>query len=505
MNNSILEFQQMEKSFFGVPVLRDVSLAVGKGRILGLVGENGAGKSTLMNILGGVLLADSGRMMLDGAAYAPEGPAEATRQGVAFIHQELNLFTNLSIAENLSLPDFARPGRRWLPFIDRPEIHARCRELLKEVDLQRHPAILIEDLSPGERQLVEIAKALTIDAKLIIFDEPTTSLTSQEADRLFLLIKRLSDQGRSMIYISHNLGEVARLCDEVAVLRDGQLVGSGPIEEFSNEHIIHLMVGRPLDQLFPERLSPPSNEAILEVEGLSQPGIVEQIGFTLHRGEVLGLAGLMGSGRTELARILFGLDRHKQGTIRLGGITLGRTSPRARIRLGMAFLTEDRRAEGLLMEASVEENAALAALPGFAGPGLGLINRRRLALAVEEVGRSVQLRGSGPGQTVRSLSGGNQQKVVLARWLLTRPSVLILDEPTRGVDVGAKAEIYRLINELAGQGAGVLMISSELEELMGLCDRILVLSRGEIRTEFARSHFHREAILRAALREDVKA
>jgi ribose transport system ATP-binding protein len=503
MSEMILEFRDIGKSFFGVSVLRGVTLALRPGHVLGLVGENGAGKSTLMNVLGSVFPPDSGTMTLAGQPYAPGSPAEAGRRGIAFIHQELNLFPNLSIAENLFLPAFPRRRRPWLPWIDRRHTHARARELLEAVDLRRPPETPVEDLSPGERQLVEIARALTIEARVIIFDEPTTSLTAHEAGRLFALIRGMKARGIATIYISHVLGDVLRLCDDVAVLRDGQLVGSGPVGEFTADRMITLMVGRSLGQLFPERTAAPSQEVVLEARGLAQPGVVAGVSFALHRGEVLGVAGLMGSGRTELARILFGLDPCTGGEVLLGGVPLGRLPPRERIRRGLAFLTEDRRAEGLMMEASIAENIALASLPAFARRGTGLVDRRRADEAVAAAGRAAQLRTPEARRAVKTLSGGNQQKVVLAKWLLTRPAVLILDEPTRGVDVGARHEIYRLIDRRAAEGAGVLMISSEIEELMGLCDRILVLSRGEIRAAFDRRAFDREAILRAALREDT--
>lgn len=501
MDNPLLEMRGIGKSFSGVSVLRDVDLALRGGHALGLVGENGAGKSTLMNILGGVLEPDSGHMTIAGAPHAPSDPAEARRRGIAFIHQELNLFPNLSIAENLFLPRF--PGRAGV--IDRGASRRQAREALAAVSLDRHPGTLVEALSPGERQLVEIARALTIEARVVILDEPTTSLTAHEAERLFALIGRLKSRGMGIIYISHNLEDVQAHCDDIAVLRDGQLVGAGPAADFDTDRLIHLMVGRSLGQLFPERSAPPTTEVVLAARDLTRRGVVEGITFSLRRGEVLGLAGLMGSGRTELLRVLFGLDQAEGGSIHLAGEPIDRGSPRDRIRRGMAFLTEDRRDEGLMMSGSVAENIALAALPTFAGAGLGLVDGRRVASAVDEVSRAVQLRAAGPAQPVRRLSGGNQQKVVLARWLLTRPSVLLLDEPTRGVDVGSKQEIYRLIVELAQVGAGVLVASSELEELLGLCDRILVVSRGTIRAAFDRADFDREAILRAALPEEIRS
>jgi len=499
MDAPLLEFRDIGKSYFGVPVLMGIDLAVGRGRALGLVGENGAGKSTLMNILGGVVPPDTGAMFLDGRPYAPSDPADATRRGIAFIHQELNLFPNLSIAENLELPGFPSRIGRGVPLIRRSAMRAEARRALEAVGLDRRPETPVEELAPGERQLVEIAKALTTDAGLILFDEPTTSLSNQEAARLFDLIETLKKQNITIIYISHALNDVLRLCEDVAVLRDGELVETGPTASFTLDGLITRMVGRDLGQLFPERSAPPSEERVLEVVGVSEPGVLEGISFELRRGEVLGLSGLMGSGRTELARILFGLDPFESGSIRLEGKPLRRSSPRARVRRGMAFLTENRREEGLMMEASVLENIVLAALPNFAKAGTGLFDHRKAEAAVMAVAGSVKLREADLQRPAKGLSGGNQQKVVLAKWILAKPSVLILDEPTRGVDVSAKREIYGLIDRLAAQGSGVLLISSEIEELIGLCDRILVLSRGELRGSFHRGELDREAILRAAL------
>ncbi len=491
--NPLLECSQIEKRYFGVSVLRGVNLALAPGRVLGLVGENGAGKSTLMNILGGVVPADGGTMRFAGEAYTPQTPADATRRGVAFVHQELNLFTNLSIAENLFLPYLPR----------RKTMHTKAAELLAAVNLNIAPDTLVESLSPGERQLVEIAKALGQDARLMIFDEPTTSLTSRETERLFTLIERLRAQGIAVIYISHVLADIFRLCDELLVLRDGEVVAAGGKDEFTPESLITLMVGRSLSQLYPPRQMNPANETALAVEAVSQPGVLEDVSFTLQRGEVLGIAGLMGAGRTELARVLFGLDPCARGSIKLNSAEIRHRSTRERIQFGMALLTENRREEGLLMDAGIADNIALAALAGFTNKGW--IASARLNEAVSEAVAAVQIKGASRAeQAVRTLSGGNQQKVVLAKWLLQKPSVFILDEPTRGVDVGARAEIYRLINRLTEQGAGVLFISSEIEELIGMCDRLLVMRQGTITAHFARAEFDREHILSAALHGGTK-
>jgi len=495
----VIEFAHIEKSFFGVNVLKDVSLAVKPGQTVGLVGENGAGKSTLMNILGGNVRADAGEMRLDGQPYAPDSPRDAERAGIAFIHQELNLFSTLSIAENLFIGGFPR-SRSWLPFINRRQMLQRTRSLLAEVNLPHAPDTLIERLSAGERQLVEIAKALALDARLIILDEPTTSLTARETERLFAILARLRARGLSLIYISHSLDHVLRLCDQIVVLRDGAVVANEPAVRFAMDRLVSLMVGREITQLFPPRAARPTKEVVLDVRDVAQPGIVRGIAFQLCRGEVLGLSGLMGAGRSELARILFGLDPCAAGDIRLEGESIRHLPASERIERGLAFLTEDRRAEGLCPEASIADNVTLVALPRLLRSWLGWLDRPRVAAEVRRMREAVKLTPTArDGQPVKTLSGGNQQKVVLAKWLLQEPKVFLLDEPTRGIDVGARYEVYRLIRQLAARGTGVLLISSEVEELLGMCDRILVMRGGAIRDTIEPHEFDRERILRAAL------
>ena len=502
--NFHLDVDGVSKSFQGVRALRDVGLALRGGRVTGLVGQNGAGKSTLMNVLGGVVQPDAGRMTLDGAPYRPRTSADAAAAGIAFIHQELNLFPNLSIADNLFIDRFPRRGRA--PFIDRRAARARAEELLEAVGLRHPPQTSVERLSPGERQLVEIARALSRDARLIIFDEPTTSLTSRETERLFELVERLKAEKKAVAFISHTLTDVLHLADVVVVLRDGERVAAGAAEAFSVERLIAEMVGRRLERRFPERTSKPTEEVIFEVRGLSEPGVVRDVHLTLHRGEVVGLFGLMGSGRTELARILFGLDAFSQGEILLDGRPIGALSTRERIGRGLAFVSESRREEGLLMEASVMENASLASLGRYARTPLRLLDGRRLREDVRGVADALGVRRGSLGRhPVKSLSGGNQQKVVLGKWLLSEPSVFVLDEPTRGIDVAAKYDVYALVADLAARGAAVLCISSELEELAGLCDRILVLHEGEIAGRFGKGAFDEGAILAAAFGETTGA
>ena len=487
------------KSFFGVQVLHHVSFEAHGGQVLGVVGENGSGKSTTMNLLTGILQADEGTILLDGQPFEPRSRRDSDAAGIAFIQQELNIFPNLSVAENLFLP---HPPLRlaWLPFISRRQMSVRARELLRRVDLDVSPTASASTLSAGERQLLEIARGLAGRARVFIFDEPTSSLTTRESFRLFDIIQRLRRDGVAILYISHNLEEVLELSDEVMVLRDGQVVLREASRNLSTRELVLAMVGRPIEALFIERpMTSTAGTAVLEVCGLGQPGVLENINLRVGRGEIVGIAGLMGSGRSELARTLFGLDEHRAGTVRVSGEILPSESVTARLAADVAFLTEDRRHEGLMMEASVEDNMALAALPSFASRVGQRVNRKSLLQAILELGQRLHLK-SGDVRTspVRSLSGGNQQKVVLGRWLLRQPRLFILDEPTRGVDVGAKQEIYRLLAELAAGGMAILVISSELEELIGLCDHIHVMRHGEVVAEFTREHFDREAILRAA-------
>jgi ribose transport system ATP-binding protein len=506
VTDAILELKGIGKSFFAIHAVRDITLSLGRGRVLGLIGQNGAGKSTLMNVVGGVFPPDEGSMLLDGQPYAPAGPSAANRAGIAFIHQELNLFTNLTIAENIFVDGFPRRNLGLLSTIDRRAMRARTAELLKDVNLELAAETPVARLSPGERQLVEVAKALQLDARIIIFDEPTTSLTTRETERLFALVERLREAEKTMIFISHILADVMHIADDVAVLRDGELLASGPKTDFDIGRMISLMVGRSIDQLFPPRTGAPTNETLLEVKSLSATGIVKDIGFVLHGGEILGLFGLMGSGRTELARILFGLDEFDTGAVVVGGKEARRASPRQSIRSGMAFITENRREEGLLMSMPIAENIALASLPKFAVTPVQFVEETRLLEVTAEIANTLRIKARAIAeQPAKSLSGGNQQKVVIAKWLMSAPAVFLMDEPTRGIDVAAKHEIYGIMDRLAAEGGGLLFISSEIEELIAMSDRILVMSRGEIVGEFARGAFDKERILRSAFREDKAA
>jgi len=501
-----LKVEGLEKSFFRVRVLHDVSFEAHAGRVLGIVGENGSGKSTAMNVITGVLPRDGGTILLDGKLFEAASRRESDAVGIAFIQQELNNFPNLSVAENLFL---VRPPRWFtaLPLISGRQMCARARELLRKVDLVVSPNAPASSLSAGERQLLEIARGLSSEARVFILDEPTSSLTAREATRLFDLIRRLRQHGVAIIYISHNLEEVLQLANDILVMRDGRVTLIGRNAGLTANDLVLAMVGHSIEVLFPRRRPPTERHTpVLEVAHLSEPGMLANINLIVGRGEIVGVAGLMGSGRSELARTIFGLERHSGGLVRVDGRVLPSGDIKSRIAAGLAFLTEDRRHEGLMPDATVADNMALAALPLFASSIGGRVNRIKLLEAMRALGERLNLKSGDITLTpVRTLSGGNQQKVVLGRWLLREPRVFILDEPTRGVDVGAKEEIYRLLAQMADAGIAILVISSELEELMGLCDRILVMRRGKLTDEFERAGFDREAILRAAFGQDNAA
>jgi len=493
-----LRVRSLTKLFYGVEVLKNLSFEAHAGRILGIVGENGSGKSTAMNVLTGVLAKDGGSIELDGSPFGPTSRRASDAAGIAFIQQELNVFPNLSVAENLFLLHAPR-SIDALPFMSRRKRRARAKALLERLELPVSPDAPAGLLSVGERQLLEIGRGLAREARVFILDEPTTSLTEHETTRLFEILRSLRKNGVAILYISHNLDHVLDLSDDLLVLRDGRVTLASPRAQLTAQDLIVAMVGRPIETLFPARSCAGGTEVRLEAAGLSSPGRFRGVSLSVHAGEIVGLAGLMGSGRTELARCLFGLDPYSEGCIRVAGERLTPQNVKASIEAGCAFLTEDRRHEGLMLEASVFDNLALAALPLYAPHLGGRILKQKLARTLRELTSRLHLKSGAVESTpVRTLSGGNQQKVVLGRWLLRQPKVLILDEPTRGVDIAAKEEIYRLLAELANAGMAIFLISSELEELTGLSDRILVMHAGALVARFTRREFDRETILRAA-------
>lgn len=503
MSEYILELRHIAKSFFGIAALKDVNFGLKKGELLSLIGENGAGKSTLMNIIGGVLRQDGGNLYLNGEAYQPTKPSDATKAGIAFIHQELNLFTNLSILDNVYINGF--PKVKGTPIIKKSAMADKVKEVLDAVDLHISPETIVEKLSPGERQLVEIAKALSSDPKIIIFDEPTTSLTTRETEKLFAIIERLKKEGKSIIYISHILADVKRLSDEIIVLRDGAITDSGKKEEFSVNRMISAMIGREINQLYPTKTNQPTKETVLELKDVSQSGIVHKINMKVQKGEVVGMFGLMGSGRSELARIVYGLDPYETGEIWVRGKEIKNITPQKAIQNKVAFVTENRREEGLFMEFTIMDNLSLVSAPEKAKTKLKIVNNVTVKDSANSMVDTLKIKCPPIEKNpAKSMSGGNQQKVVIGKWLLTDPELLIVDEPTRGIDVGAKYEVYSIINRLASEGKGVWVISSELEELMGICDRIIVMGNGEIRGELSKKEFDKEEIMKAAFGQNQK-
>ncbi|HEX6706217.1 MAG TPA: sugar ABC transporter ATP-binding protein [Albitalea sp.] len=490
----LLTLSGVSKSFLTVRALDGVDLELRRGEVHAVCGENGAGKSTLMRIISGQLAPDRGEMRLKGEAVRFGSTRDAEAAGIAMIHQELNLIPHLSVAENIYL---AREPRRAGIFIARDRLHADSRRCLARLGLDIDPAVPVGSLPVAQRQMVEIAKALSLDAELLIMDEPTSSLSEAETAHLFRVIGELRQAGVTVVYISHRLDEMARIVDRVTVLRDGRHVGTDRFAETSVDDIVVRMVGRPLDDKFPPRTSTPSTEVLLSVEHLGREGVFEDVGFEVRRGEILGFAGLIGAGRTEVARAVFGAETPDTGVVRLRGEALAIRSPRDAIRHGIAYLSEDRKAEGLAVDMNVAHNISLANLAALANR-FGFIRFAAEDAAAARYVDSLSIRTPHARQRVRLLSGGNQQKVVIAKWLFRDSRVLFFDEPTRGIDVGAKYAIYGLLDELAARGIGVVLISSELPEILGMTDRVVVFRAGRVATVLETRRTSQEEIMHHA-------
>lgn len=495
MQETILQLNDIRKGFFGVEVLHGVNLTFKRGEVHGLVGENGAGKSTLMNVIGGVFPPENGKMELRGTHYKPTNPKDARAAGIAFIHQELNLFSNLSVAENLFIEELPKTS---VGSVDYKRMNNLAKEKLAEIGVEISPKVIVENLSMGVRQTVEIVKALIMDAQIILFDEPTTSLSQKEKDFLFDIIRGLKEKDVCVVYISHILEDVFELCDVISVLRDGNMVADVEKEFFNRDEIVALMVGRKLEKIYPA-VEKEIGDVLFTATGIEAKPAVKNVSLTLKRGEVLGIFGLMGAGRTELVRAIYGLDKMQSGELTYEGKKMTGISPGKWIENGVAFISEDRRKEGLLMPKPVEDNLILVKLPDIVHP-LGRISEREVSDIADGIIREFGVKVADKKiQMASNLSGGNQQKVVIGKWLCRNPKMLIMDEPTRGVDVGAKYEIYTLLLELAKSGSGVICISSEMEELMGICDRILVMKDGILTGEVSRSEFDPKQIMDFAL------
>lgn len=494
-DDEILRLEGIGKRFPGVVALKDVSMRIGRGKGHVLLGENGAGKSTLINLLGGVFRPDDGQILFDGKPYHPASPLEAFKAGIRVIHQELHPLSNLTVAENLL---FEHLPRRY-GLVNYKAMNSRAAELLEEVGLDVAPTTLASRLSVAQLQLVEIAKALCYESKLLVLDEPTATLTSKEVDRLFEILKRLKRRGVTTLYISHRLEEIFDVGDDVTVLRDGQHVITRPLAGLAIPDIVELMVGRKLSDHGIFRSDSTVSGEALGISGLKVTRNSPELSFSVAKGEIVGIAGLVGSGRTEAVRAIFGADAKAAGEIRVNGEPVEIHSPKDAVAAGLCLATEDRKMQGLMLDMSCAENATITDLAKISRNGL--IMRRAQDDHSQRLVRELRIKTPSIHQAVRTFSGGNQQKVVIAKWLFRGPKVLIFDEPTRGIDVGAKAEIYELLWKFAAQGKGVLVVSSDLPELMGICHRIIVFSDGKISGEIVREQFDESRILSLAYKE----
>ncbi len=484
----MLEVRNISKAFPGTQALEQVSLAVRKGEVHAILGENGAGKSTLMLILAGVHQEDSGEILLEGNPVEIHDPHHAQTLGISMVHQDLSLAPSLSVAENM----FAnRQPLTRLGMVDFPKLYRQTREALAQFEIDIDPRQPVRELSVALQQVVEIATALSRKAKVLILDEPTSALTAHETAILFKIIRRLRDQGVTILYITHKLSEVMEIADRFTVLRDGRVVGTLETKEATEDDIVHMMVGRELSQYFPD-LGEVTDECLFEVRNLTGRTF-RNVSFKLYKGEVLGIAGLAGAGRTDMARAIFGADPLLSGEVYLNGQRVEIRSPADAVKLGLGYVPEDRKEAGLFLSLTVRENTVAAGLKLFSNAIF--MDHRKMLLAVTDIVRSLDIKTPSLEQQVMNLSGGNQQKVMLAKWLVVNPKVLIVDEPTRGVDVGVKADVHQLLRDLATRGVGVIMISSELPEVLGMSDRILVMREGEIVGEISHADATEENVM----------
>jgi len=491
VTSALLSMEGITKAYPGVQALAGVDLTLARGEVLALLGENGAGKSTLVKTLAGLHPLDSGAIELGGRPFRQGNPRLAREQGVAIIYQEPSLFPDLTLAENVFVGRQPKTAGR----VDWSQMRVRTSTLFADLGIDLDPGRLARGLSIADQQMVEIVKALSLDARLIIMDEPSAALTNAEVARLLGVARRLRDQGRGVIYISHRLEEVFQVCDSVTVMRDGATVASAAITEVDTAQIVRWMVGREITEMFP-KVPAQVGEVVLSVQGLSSTGEFHDISFEVRRGEIVALAGLVGSGRSEVVRAIFGIDPIKSGTITMAGARLHRHTPSRAMDAGISLVPEDRRLQGLFMPASIAHNTAITVLRRLRRAGLVRIGaERRLA---KEWATTLRLRYASIDDPVERLSGGNQQKVVLSKWLATSPSLLIVDEPTRGIDVATKAEVHRLLSEQAAAGMAILMVSSDLPEVLGMADRILVMREGRLVDEIVRADATQERVMTAA-------
>jgi ribose transport system ATP-binding protein len=503
--SQLLKVEGISKGFPGVQALDGVNFELDQGEVLALVGENGAGKSTLMKILSGIYTMDAGRIVIDGDEVDVNDPKVAQKLGISIIHQEMHLMPHLTVAQNIYIGREPRTG----PWVREAELNRRTKKLLDGLNIHLRPTQSVGDLTVASQQMVEIAKALSYDhTKILIMDEPTSAISISETKVLFGLIRSLRDRGVGIVYISHRMEELRQIADRVTVLRDGQYVGTRGMDEVTDDEIIAMMVGRDISAAYLSRQDVPAStgEVALSVRGLSTKNLLRDVSFDLHKGEILGFAGLMGAGRTETARAVIGADPMSEGTIEVNGKVVRISGPEVAVRLGIGYLPEDRKRHGLMLEQDVAFNVAMASLGSNKAP-LGFLREGRARRVTDSFIKALRIKTPSSRTTVKTLSGGNQQKVVIAKWLARNCDVLIFDEPTRGIDVGAKEEIYKLLNELADQGKAIIMISSELPEVLRLSHRIVVMSQGRVTGMLTPDEADQETIMKLATQniEEVAA
>ena len=492
MDNAILELHDIRKYFPGIKALDGVNLSVRAGEVHALIGENGAGKSTLVKVLTGIYSADSGQIMLNGADVSFRSPLESQAAGIAAIHQEATMFGELTVTENIFMGHHLRRG----PFVDWGRMKSATAELLARLEVDIDPDAVVRSLSIAQRHLVEIVKALSFDARIVIMDEPTSALSLREVEELYAIIRRLKQEGKAVIFISHKFDEIFEIADCFTVLRDGKYIGEGRIEDASTDSIIGMMVGRTLDHMYPD-YARTQGAPILTATGLSRTGVFKDVSFDLHEGEILGFFGLVGAGRSEIMRAMFGIDPLDAGTIAVRGKAVHIGEPSDAMKMGIAFVPEDRQQQGVILKMKIRENETVPLLK-LLRKGL-FLDRKREAEIADRYATMLEVRATSWEQPVESLSGGNQQKVVLAKWLATEPEMLILDEPTKGIDVATKAAVHDFVGRMAAQGKGIILVSSELPEVLGMSDNIIVLHEGEVTGRFTRAQASPENVMRAAL------
>ncbi|AEC02856.1 sugar ABC transporter ATP-binding protein [Parasphaerochaeta coccoides] len=500
MSQVILEVRHLMKFFPGIKALDDVHMDVRAGEIHALIGENGAGKSTLVKILTGVYTPTSGSVILEGKEMKFSNALDAQQAGIVAIHQEASMFPELSVTENIYMGHhlYSPHSRR----LDWKAMHKETRKLLDSLQLDIAPDTLVKNLGIAQRHMVEIAKALSLDAKVVIMDEPTSALTSREVEDLYRIVRKLKEEGKSIIFISHKFEEIFEICDTYTVLRDGRYIGSGYLKDTDRDSIIRMMIGRSVDQMFPKK-ELVVGKPLLEVKELCQTGNFTNVSFTLHEGEILGFFGLVGAGRSEVMRAIFGIDPCSSGSIMMDGEIFSPSSPGVAMARGIALVPEDRQKQGLILAMSISRNIALPCLASLSRHGV--VNRKKAAAYAEKYGSQMEIRAAGWHVDADTLSGGNQQKVVLSKWIGTQPRILIMDEPTKGIDVATKAAVHEFVSEMASQGMGVILVSSELPEVLGMSDRIVVMHEGEVTAVLDRADAGSENVMAAAIGEVQEA